>query len=49
MFSFSAFIDRGAKSDAYSRPRANNETVRTGTLKPEQPASSSCCGMFIDE
>jgi len=49
IFSFSVFIDRGGKSDRYPRLRPNNETVRTGTLKPEQPASSECCGMFVDE
>jgi hypothetical protein len=49
IFSFSVFIDRGGKSDRYPRLRANNEPIRTGTLEPEQPASSGCCGMFVDE
>jgi hypothetical protein len=49
IFSFSVFIDRGGKSDSYPCLRANNELIRTGTIKPEQPASSDCCGMFIDE
>jgi hypothetical protein len=49
IFSLSAFIDRGGKSDSYPRLRANNESVRTGTRKPELPASSQCCGMFVDE
>jgi hypothetical protein len=49
IFSFSAAIDRGGKPDRYSRLRSDNETIRTGTVEPEQPASSGCCGMFVDE
>lgn len=39
----------GGESDSYPRLSANNELLRTGTLKPEQPASFDCCDMFVDE
>ena len=49
IFNFSASIDRGGKIDAYPRPLSNNELIRTGTLVPDQPGSSECCGLFLDD
>jgi len=49
VFSFSAFIDRGGKTDTYPESRSNNKLIRTGTLLPDNPAASDCYGLFLDE
>ena len=49
IFNFSVSIDRGGKIDTYPEPLSNNELIRTGTLLPDQPASSECCGLFLDD
>ena len=49
IFNFSASIDRGGKMDAYPEPSSNDELIRTGVLVPDQPASSECCGLFLDD
>jgi hypothetical protein len=49
IFNFGVLIDRGGKIDTYSQSRSNNQLLRTGTLDPDQPAASDCCGMFLDE
>lgn len=48
-FNFSGSIDRGGQLDTYPQPLSNNELTRTGTLLPDQRASSECCGLFLDE
>lgn len=45
LFNFGALLDRGARADTYSRPRANGTSLRTG--KPARGAA--CCGLFLDE
>lgn len=49
LFNFSASIDRGGRIDSYPEPFSNNQLVRTGTVTPEQPAASECCGLFLDD
>ena len=49
LFNFSASIDRGGRIDQYPEPFSNNQLIRTGTVKPDQPAASECCGLFLDD
>ena len=50
MFNFSASIDRGRQDRQL--PGAvleQSSSIRTGTVTPEQPAASECCGLFLDD
>jgi hypothetical protein len=49
VFSFSALIHRGGRTDTYPQSRSNDQLIRTGTLMPDNPASSDCYGLFLDE
>ena len=49
VFSFSVLIDSGGRRDTYPQWRANDQLLRTGTVKPDEPAASDCCGLFLDE
>jgi hypothetical protein len=49
IFSFSVLIHRGGKTDTYPQSRSNDQLIRTGTLKPDNPGSSDCYGLFLDE
>lgn len=49
IFSFSAMLHRGGKTDTYPQFRSNNELIRTGILLHDNPASSACYGLFLDD
>ena len=49
VFSFSVLIHRGGGTDTYPQSRSNDELIRTGTLVPDNPASSDCYGLFLDD
>jgi hypothetical protein len=49
VFSFSAFIHRGGRTDTYPQSRSNDQLIRTGTFVPDNPASSDCYGLFLDD
>jgi len=49
IFSFGAMIHRGGKTDTYPEFRSNNERVRKGVLLYENPGSSDCYGLFLDD
>ena len=49
IFSLGVLIHHGGKSDIYSQSRSNDQLIRTGTLSPDNPASSDCCGLFLDD
>jgi hypothetical protein len=49
VFSFSAFFHRGGRTDTYPQSRSNDQLIRTGTFVPDNPASSDCYGLFLDD
>ena len=49
VFSFSVLLHRGGKTDTYPQSRSNDRLLRTGTLRLDNPASSDCYGLFLDE
>ena len=50
LFNFSASIDRGGKIDSYPEPFSNDRArFAPASVAPDQPASSECCGLFLDD
>jgi hypothetical protein len=49
VFSFSVLIHRGGRTDTYPQSRLNDRLIRTGTFVPDNPASSDCYGLFLDD
>ena len=49
VFSFSAFIHRGGRTDTYPQSRSNDQLIRTGTFMSDNPGSSDCYGLFLDD
>jgi hypothetical protein len=49
VFSLSVLIDGGSKADTYSTSYSNNQLIRAGTFRQDNPASSDCCGLFSDD
>jgi hypothetical protein len=49
IFNFSASIDRGGQLDTYPAPFTNDALIRTQAPAPDQPGSTECCGLFLDD